>query len=390
MSNTIQLKGRHYENGEPICVTVEGERIASVEPAPSDSKSNNWPYIAPGLFDLQINGHGGTWFGDIGITAEKVIATLEPHFRFGVTRLCPTLVTNAYEALAGGFAAIREACRRESWVDKMVPGCHLEGPYISREDGPRGAHPLEHVRPADWGEFGRLQEASGNKIRLVTLAPEVDGAIDFIRRAVQSGVVIAIGHTAANTDQITAAVDAGARLSTHLGNGAHGMIRRHPNYIWDQLGEPRLMASLITDGHHLPASVMRSIIAAKGPSRVIITCDASGLAGCPPGIYQVGPSKVEILADGRIVIAGQNQLLAGSSVETDTCVAKAMALAGVTLPQAIDMAGRNPARLLGFDEIGLSRGSRANLIVFRAAETGGRLEILATVAAGAIRYGTLP
>lgn len=386
----LELRARRYDNGEPVRIAVEGERIAAVEPVWPAGRAAYWPYVAPGLFDLQINGYGGTWFGKVGITADEVIRTLEPHFRFGITRLCPTLITNSFAALAGGFAAIREACEREAWVDRMVPGCHLEGPYISREDGPRGAHLLEHVRAADWGEFERLQEASGNRIRLVTLAPECEGAIEFIRQAVAAGLVISIGHTGATSEQITEAVNAGARLSTHLGNGAHGMLRRHPNYIWEQLGEPRLAASIITDGHHLPASVVRTIIRTKGVSNTIITCDAAGLAGCPPGVYEEGSLKVELLEDGRIVVAGQRQYLAGSGHETDMCVAKAIEFAGIGLREACDMAGRNPARLLGFEEITLRRGSRADLIVFDYEGPGDRLRFRATVASGEVRYGEVP
>jgi N-acetylglucosamine-6-phosphate deacetylase len=386
----MQLRARSYENGEPICITVNGERIASIEPAWPSGDVDAWPYVAPGLFDLQINGHGGTWFSSPDLTAAKVIETLEPHFRYGITRLCPTLVTNSFEALSTSFAAICEACESNRWVEDMVPGCHLEGPFISREEGPRGAHPLEHVRPADFSEFEQLQKISGDRIRLVTLAPEVDGGIDFIERAVAAGVVVALGHTAAEPEQITAAVDAGARLSTHLGNGAHGTIRRHPNYIWQQLGDCRLMASIITDGHHLPASVIRSIIDAKSPHNIIITSDAAGLAGCPPGIYTEGNMEVELLDDGRIVIAGQRQLLAGSSRETFTCVAHAMTAAGVGLTEAMDMAGRNPARLLGCEEIRLQRGSRADLILFDPPLAENGLRLLATIAAGKTRFGRLP
>ena len=157
----MQLQGRHYENGEPVCVTVEGERIASVEPAQPTGAIDEWPWMAPGLFDVQINGHGGTWFSKEGLTADEVITTLEPHFQYGITRLCPTLITNSYEALAAGFAAIREACERKPWVEKTVSGCHLEGPFISPEDGPRGAHPKEHVC------VGQCQDKS----RVIVIAP---------------------------------------------------------------------------------------------------------------------------------------------------------------------------------------------------------------------------
>jgi N-acetylglucosamine-6-phosphate deacetylase len=341
------------------------------------------------LFDLQINGRGGTWFGTAGITVDEVLSVLEQHFRYGVTRLCPTVITNSYEALSGALTALRQACEREPWAAHMVPGFHVEGPYISAEDGPRGAHPREHVRPPDWAEFERLQAAAGRRICLITLAPELPGAIDFIRRATNSGVTVSIGHTAAECLQIAQAVEAGARLSTHLGNGAHPLIRRHPNYIWEQLGDSRLSASVIADGHHLPPSVLRSIIRAKGVRGVILTSDASGLAGCPPGTYTEGEMRMEVLADGRIVVAGQRQLLAGSAADTGRCVVETMRGTGVSLADAVDMASRNPARLLGFEEIRLRPGSRADLINFRFAEPNS-LNVLATVAAGSLRFGAIP
>src|SRR5579872_5746633 len=133
MRSMLVLHGRHYENGEPLRIAIEGERIASVEPAWPKRVDEPWPFVAPGLFDLQINGRGGTWFGKAGITSDEVLNVLKQHFRFGLTRICPTLITNSFERLAGGFAAIREACEREAWADKLVPGCHLEGPYISSE-----------------------------------------------------------------------------------------------------------------------------------------------------------------------------------------------------------------------------------------------------------------
>jgi N-acetylglucosamine-6-phosphate deacetylase len=385
----LTLYGRRYENGEPVRITVEGERIATVEPAWPPRNGADWPFIAPGLFDLQINGRGGTWFGKEGITPDEALSVLEAHFRFGLTRLCPTVITNSFEVLRDALAALRLACEREPWAAAIAPGFHLEGPYISGEDGPRGAHAREHVRPPDWDEFQRLQAAAGGRIRLVTLAPELPGAIEFIRRAVASGVIVSIGHTAAVGAEIAEAVEAGARLSTHLGNGAHPTLRRHPNYIWEQLGDPRLSASVIADGHHLPSSVLNSIIRAKGVRNVILTCDASGLAGCSAGVYSEGRMRMEVLDDGRIVVAGQRQLLAGSAADTGRCVVEAMREAGLSLAEAIDMAGRNPSRLLGFEEIRLRAGSRADLMLFRLSEAG-MIEMQTTIAAGSLRFGTIP
>lgn len=384
----LSIHARRYDTGEPVRITIDGDRIAAVDATVPDGAAADWPFVAPGLFDLQINGLDGVWFAAEDLTADDVLKTLHGHYRFGVTRLCPTLITNSFEALSAGFAAIRQACEREPWADAMVPGCHLEGPFISAEDGPRGAHPLDQVRPCDWEEFSRLQSASGDRIRLITLAPESAGAVGFIRRAVDSGVTVAIGHTAADSEQIGAAVAAGARLSTHLGNGAHPVLRRHPNYIWDQLGEARLWASVITDGFHLPPSVIRTIIRTKGLQRTVITCDASGLAGCSPGIYSYAGSKYEVLPKGPIVVAGQREILAGSAMSTPHCVATAAAAANLNLGQAWDMASRNPARLLGFEVLRLARGSRADLTIFNHAADAPRIDVLGTVAAGLMVFGS--
>ncbi len=383
------IYGRRYDTGESVKVTVAAGRIAAIEAARPKAPIEEQPYVAPAFFDLQINGHGGVWYSQPDLTADDIIQTLLPHFSHGITRMFPTLVTNSFENLAAGFAAIREACESETWVSQMVPGCHLEGPYISPEDGPRGAHGLQYVRDADWDEFCRLQEVSGNRIKLLTLAPEVPGALELIRRAVESGVTVAIGHTAAAPEQIRAAADAGATLSTHLGNGAHGMLRRHPNYIWEQLAEDRLQASIICDGHHLPASVIKTVLRVKSPQRTILTCDAAGLAGCPPGRYRNAAVDVEILDDGRIVIAGQDQLLAGSALCTDHCVANVLRFSDVTLKDAVDMAGRVPARLVGLEEVSLTPGSRADLVLFQLGPQAGILDIRATLMSGDIRYGAI-
>ena len=387
--NRVTLFGRHYENGEPVRIELVGDRIHEITPARPSGSIQDWPYVAPGLFDLQINGYGGVWFSDDALTPEMVLKTISPYYHFGVTRLCPTLITNSFEGLAKGFDAIREACEQSDAANRMIPACHLEGPYISCEDGPRGAHPKQHVRAADWDEFQRLQEISGHRIRLVTIAPEVENGIDFIQKAVASGVVVSLGHTAATPEQIQAGIDAGATLSTHLGNGAHAMIHRHRNMIFEQLGDPRLTASLIVDGHHLPANLVRIFHRVKGTQKIILTCDAAGWAGCPPGIYESKLGRSEILPDGKLVVAGQRELLAGSAQGTDTCIVKIIEFAGVTLKQAIDMTSKNPAKLLGFEVGKLRRGSLADLFLFRLPTEGNRLNIEATVAAGELKFGSL-
>ncbi len=284
----MRLRARHYTTGEPIDVVTAGGRIASIA-APSDAKPDRVAgWIAPALFDLQINGCDGHSFNSQDLTAESVRHVVAVCRRHGIGAFCPTLVTNSFPALAHGLATLSRACETATEVARSIAGIHLEGPYISAEDGPRGAHPKAHVRPPDWDEFCRLQDAAAGRIRLVTLAPEYDGALRFIERLTAAGIVVAIGHTAASGERLHEAVRAGARLSTHLGNGSHAVLPRHPNYIWEQLADDRLWASLICDGHHLPPSVVRCLVRVKTPARTILTCDASSLAGLPPGAIRNG------------------------------------------------------------------------------------------------------
>ncbi|MBX3451168.1 MAG: amidohydrolase family protein [Planctomycetaceae bacterium] len=385
--NIMQLRGRRYDTGEPIVVTIRDDRIAAITPAHPVGDAAEWPFVAPGLFDMQINGFGGTWFSDEELTAEQAVAALMPWFRFGVTRLCPTLITNSYEALERGLTAIRQVCEQHPWADRLVAGCHVEGPYLSREDGPRGAHPLHHVRAPDWVEFQRLQEASGGRIRLLTISPEWDNTAEFIAQVVKSNVVVAIGHTAATPEQIHAAADAGATFSTHLGNGCHAQIHRHRNPLIAQLADDRLMTGVISDGHHLPADWLKVILKAKSPKRVVVTCDASGWAGCTPGVYTGKLGSCEILPSGKLVVAGQQELLAGSADTTDVCVARLIAATGCSLRDAIEMASLTPAEMLRLESPRLAPGGRADLFLFDHDPRAATLRVHATVAAGTLEFG---
>jgi N-acetylglucosamine-6-phosphate deacetylase len=362
------IQGRDYRSGEAIEIDVRQGRIAKIRAlAGRDDAAARvpLPWVAPGLVDVQINGYGGQEFSSLKLTPERVAEIVRRHDRLGVTQLCPTVTTEGFETLAHAMRTINATCRRWPQIERRIPGIHLEGPYISPHDGPRGAHPLPHCRPPDWDEFQRLQEAAGGRIRIVTLSPEYAEAERFIARAAASGVLVAIGHTSADSDQIRAAVDAGARLSTHLGNGAHRELRRHPNYLWDQLAEDRLTASLIADGHHLPAEVVKTFVRAKTPERCILVSDESGLAGLPPGRYTSNLCDVEILDDGRLVIAGQRQLLAGASRPLCDGIVNVMRFAGVDLATAIEMAVMRPARMIGCDHQGLAEGQRADLVLFQ-------------------------
>ncbi len=380
----MDVVGRRYDTGEPVTVACEQGCIARFSCA---AENDDLPWISPGWCDLQINGHGGQEFSSATLTVEKVAEIVGTCHTMGVTTFCPTVTTNADEVLLHALRVLAEAIVTRPEVRASVAGFHLEGPYISPIDGPRGAHSKQFCRAPSWEEFCRFQDAADGQIRVVTLSPEYDQAPEFIRLAVTSGVLVAIGHLAATGEQIRRAVDAGARLSTHLGNGAHLTLPRHPNYLWDQLAEDRLSASLIVDGHHLPAEVVKTFVRAKSAERIVLISDLSGIAGLPPGRYSTELCELEILTTGKLVIAGQDQLLAAASAPIGVGIGNVMRFAGVTLKSAIEMASTQPAALLGRHDAGLNVGDRAHLTLFDIADDESRkISVRETIVDGVSIY----
>lgn len=370
----MQLWGRRFDTGQPVGLEIEGGRIArsiaaTEPPTAAKEQWDRWPWIAPGLIDLQINGYDGQEFSSADLTAEKVADIVRAFDPFGVVRVCPTLTTESFAVLDHALRAIASACDRSPALARRIPGIHVEGPYITSEDGARGAHPRQHCRPPNWEEFQRLQEAAGGRVRILTMSVEFEESVPFIERVVQSGVIVSIGHTAATPEQIRVAVDAGARMSTHLGNGSHPTLHRLKNYIWAQLAEDRLVAGLIVDGHHLPPDVVKVFVRAKTPKRCFLVSDISGQAGQAPGRYSSPFCEVEILPNGRLVVAGQREIMAGAALPLNFGVANVMRFAGVALNQAVRMAAHHPAAILGVQPGGLEPGDRADLIQFDLPES---------------------
>ncbi len=337
-------------------------------------------YLAPGWIDLQVNGFAGVDFNDPHTGHEEMARSIGVLFSTGVTRFYPTVITGAPEEMEGALRNLARA--RESLADgEAMDGFHVEGPFISGEDGPRGAHPRQWVRRPDFDEYRRWQDATGGHVRIVTLAPEWPGAMEAMERMVSAGTVVSIGHTQASRTQIADAVSAGATLSTHLGNGAHPLLRRHPNYIWDQLAEDRLMADFIADGIHLDASFLKVAIRAKTVDRSVLVTDAATPAGAAPGRYRMGGVEIELLPEGRVVLASEDRL-AGSALRMDRGVENLMKLAGISLADAVRMATTNAARAgaVAGRTGGLVPGDRADLVKFRM--QAGHIEVLETWISG--------
>jgi N-acetylglucosamine-6-phosphate deacetylase len=375
----MRLRARHYATGQAVEVVCDGGLIRHVGVPTAGPADHEAGWVAPALFDLQINGCDGYSFNSADLTIEQIQHVVMVCRQHGIAALCPTLVTNSFEALTHGFATLHKACATDPELGRALPAFHLEGPYISAEDGPRGAHPRQHVRPPNWEEFRRWQDAAQGRIRLVTLAPETEGAIPFIEKLTASGVVVSIGHTGASPACIRAAIGAGARLSTHLGNGSHPLLPRHENYIWEQLAADDLWASIISDGHHLPPALVKCLIRVKSPARTVLTCDASSLAGLPPGKYRQWDQEFEVQPGGKVMVPGTT-FLAGSGVFTDVCVGNAIRFAGVSLADAVDMAGSRPRELLRLPPRRLQPGDPADLVLFEWDE-GGDFHVVRTFVA---------
>jgi N-acetylglucosamine-6-phosphate deacetylase len=321
-------------------------------------------WLAPGFVDIQVNGFAGLDFNDPGASIGQIALALDTILTTGVTRCLPTVITGGPDDMLQCLRNLRQAQRELPW-GRAIAGFHVEGPYIEPEDGPRGAHPRRWVRPPDIAEFHRWQDATDGHIRLITLSPHWPEAPGYIRAITNAGVAASIGHTGATAGQIAAAVDAGATLSTHLGNGAHGVMRRHPNYIWDQLAEDRLSASFIVDGIHLGQAFLRTALRAKMVQRAVLVTDASAPAGAEPGRYRLGEQDADLTSDGRVVLAGTDKL-AGSALRMNEGVANMVRLGGLSLRDAVQTATVNPARIvkLGGRLQGLKPGDAADIVAF--------------------------
>ncbi len=271
-------------------------------------------YLAgPAFFDPQVNGFAGVDFQDPNITCVGLEHAARELQKAGCSQFLLTLITASKDFLAEQFARIA------GWVDESelllnaIPGFHLEGPFLSPEKGYVGAHPTEHVLEPSWELFETLQQAARGKIKLTTVAAEAPGCIQFIRKVSDSGVMVSIGHSNASMEDLYQAVNAGARMFTHLTNGCPPEMHRHNNIIQRVLSFPDLLVSLIPDGIHVPPPVLSNLAHSLGVNRVVMISDAMSAAGSEPGRYKFGHLELEIGEDRIVRLPGTNQY-AGSSL----------------------------------------------------------------------------
>ena len=360
-NDSKMTEGILYTDGELVSVEFDDGVISDIKRKGSDPDLSKL-YVAPGLIDVQINGYMGVDFSEPGLTVEGIRKATKALWKAGVTTYFPTIISSDVKIIKENFAVLAQA-RKDKEIGKSIPGFHLEGPYISPVKGFRGAHLEKFIKAPDWEEFQEIQKSAENGIRLITVAPELDGAISFIRNCVESGVVVSLGHHNGSAEDVKRAVDAGAKMATHLGNGCANEINRHHNPIWPQLSNDKITPSIIADGYHLTKEEVRSFYKVKGPEKTILVSDALDLAGLPPGEYTRGERT--LLLTPNVVKLPKENVLAGAASPISKCVGVMMDFTQCSLSEAIQMASTNPADMMALDNRGsIVNGKRADLILF--------------------------
>jgi N-acetylglucosamine-6-phosphate deacetylase len=374
------VSGIDVQSGEGVRLHLRGGVIERTE------RGGRGPFVGPGLVDLQVNGFRGLDFNTLPVPADLPGDVTRELYKEGVTSYLATVITNRPAAIEESVRAIARACAADPEASAAIVGIHLEGPFIAREDGPRGAHEKRYVRAPDWRLVRRWQEEAEGRIRLITMSPEWPGSIPFIRSCVANGIGVSIGHTAATPEQVRGAVGAGASLSTHLGNGAHLTLPRHPNYLWEQLAQDALRACIIADGFHLPDSVIKVVMRVKG-ANAMLASDAVYLSGLKPGRYttHIG-GKVVLTREGRLHLASNPRLLAGSVMMLRQGVDHLVKAGLCDLAEAWEMASTRPAGAIDLAaRRGLAPGAPADFVVFERGK--GRVRILETWKGGRLVHG---
>lgn len=379
LSNTLSVKALHYETMLPVQIDIEEGIIQAIKELDRRDINVGLPIAAPGLIDNQVNGFAGVDFSGEDLTTESIALATRSLYKTGVTSYLPALITNSPTNLIRSFRVLVDALKIKE-VELSVPGFHLEGPFISGEDGFRGCHPAQYIQHPDVEQFISYQQAAKGKIVQITLAPELPGSAELINYCKANSVQVAIGHTNANSTEIHEACNLGASLSTHLGNGCANLIHRHHNPLWPQLADERLIPTLIADGHHLLPEELKVFLKVKGADKIILTSDITYLAGMPPGRYSFGGADVILSGDGLLKSADQD-CLAGAATSLLKGVENMIRFTGCSLGEAINMASKNVSELFGWNDRGqMFPGRRADIILLN--QTDEALELKACYVSG--------
>ncbi len=308
----------------------------------------------PGFVDLQVNGYIGIDYSADNLTESDFIHSAKALLNNGCAGFLPTVITSFEDIYQRNLPMLVKAMKDPDLQGRAL-GFHLEGPFISDRPGAVGAHNPKAVRKPDIKYFKQLYDLAEGQVKVLTVAAEVEGVEELIAYANSLGVVVSLGHHLANPTDIEKGAAAGAKLLTHLGNGCPNEIHRHHNPIWAGLADDRLTAMIITDGHHLPMTLIKTIIRAKGVDRVIVTSDAASLAGLPPGTYTT-LGNTAVLEPNGLLHNPEKQCMVGSSATIFKCANYLASLDIVSPEDIIKMAFTNPLKMIGVAESSVSGG----------------------------------
>ena len=381
----MKVRGITVFNEKPIEVEIKEGFIKNINSLPGSEQ--NLPYISPGFFDIQVNGYKGSDYSLDDFSEEHLRNIITNLATSGTTQHIPTIISSPHERILKNLEIILKAINTSPDIKEAIPGIHIEGPFISSEEGPRGCHDPSFIRDPDFEEFMQWQEAAEGRIVMVTIAPERKGSIDFIRKVTHTGVKIAIGHTGATPEIIREAIEAGAQFSAHLGNGSYLILPKVHNYILEQLAADELFAGIICDGFHLPASVVKVFARAKGLERLILTSDVALAGGLNPDIYKWGNMEVEVFKDGHLGLAGTG-VLAGAGHLLDWDIAHFIRFTGNDLANTIPFCTINPAKVIEMPHNygKLEAGAPANLTLFHYQTGDDSLQIVRTLCKGSVIF----
>jgi N-acetylglucosamine-6-phosphate deacetylase len=302
---------------------------------------------SPALVDLQVNGYKGVDFSSPELAEESFTYACRELINTATTAFLPTMITSPVEVYRRNLPIMTKVMQKDEFKHHLL-GFHIEGPFINPDDGARGAHNPDWIRPCNIDFLKETIQLSSNKVRLITIAADRKGAPELTEFAVSQGITVSLGHHMANETDLQKLVKAGAKALTHLGNGIPLVLPRHDNPLWAGLANDNLTAMIVTDGHHLPASVIKTIIRTKTPARCIVVSDASPLAGMPPGKYKTLGNEVVLEENGRLHNPKAGHLV-GSSATMAQCIEHLASLNLLTPDELAAIAFHNPLKLIGIN-----------------------------------------
>ena len=361
------------EKGKIIAITDKKENITV--PIEAEVIEARDKFVVPGFIDIHVHGGGGYDFMDGTYQAVQQITLT--HTCFGTTALLPTTMTATRKQIIQSLKNIREA-KLKGMGGAEILGVNLEGPYISPVK--KGAQKEIDIKKPSIEEFAEFNQASGNLIRVVTIAPEMPGAIDLINYLHKQGIIVSVGHSNATYVQTQAGIQAGLSHVTHIFNAMRGLHHREPGVVGAALSSPKLAVEIIADGIHLHPVVIKILIQVKESEKVVLITDAMRATGMSEGIYDLGGQEVAV-AKGQAIL--KDGTLAGSVLTMDKAVRNLVTKVGVSLMEAVQMATFNPAKCLGVEDRkgSLESGKDADIIILNK-----KLEVELTMIAGKVVY----